>query len=124
MKNMLINNEYPSFVLDLKEKIRNSQYQAMKVVNKQLITLYREIGKAIYNIQLEKGWGKSVIEMLAKDLQNEFPDVKGFSARNIWRMRNFYVEFKDNEFLPPLVAEISWTKNIIIIIKGRIRKFI
>jgi predicted nuclease of restriction endonuclease-like (RecB) superfamily len=60
------------------------------------------------------GWGKAIVETLAKDLQNEFPGIQGFSARNLWNMRTFYLTYKDNEKLQPLVAEISWTKNVII----------
>ena len=111
----IINEDYKSFVLEIKDKIRSSQYEAMKEVNKVLINLYWGIGQEIYNQQLEKGWGKSIVEILANELKKEFPDVKGFSARNLWNMRNLYVEYKDNEILQPLVAEISWTKNIIIL---------
>lgn len=50
-------------------------------------------------------------------MKKEFPDVHGFSSRNLWRMRNLYVEYKDNEILPPLVAEISWSKNVAIMEK-------
>lgn len=117
MCNDLINEEYKEFIWEIKNKIRNSQYEAMKQVNRALITLYLGIGQEIYNKQQEKGWGKSVVEVLAKEIQKDFPGIKGFSSRNLWRMRNFYVEYKDNEFLPPLVAEISWSKNIVIMEK-------
>jgi predicted nuclease of restriction endonuclease-like (RecB) superfamily len=89
----------------------------MKVVNQTLINLYWGIGKEIYQQQLDKGWGKSIVEVLAKEIQKDFPGVKGFSSRNLWNMRNFYVEYKDNKILQPLVAEISWTKNNIIMEK-------
>ena len=98
--------DYTNFIVDIKNKIRNSQYEAMKAVNKALISLYWGIGEEIYVKQKEKGWGKSIVEILAKELKEEFPDVKGFSARNLWRMRNFYMEYKDSKILPPLVAEI------------------
>ena len=81
------------------------------------MNLYWGIGQEIYNQQQEKGWGKSIVELLAKELKKEFPDVHGFSARNLWRMRNLYVEYKDNGILPPLVAEISWSKNVVIMEK-------
>ena len=109
--------DYTNFIVDIKNKIRNSQYEAMKAVNKALISLYWGIGEEIYVKQKEKGWGKSIVEILAKELKEEFPDVKGFSARNLWRMRNFYMEYKDSKILPPLVAEISWSKNYIIMEK-------
>lgn len=108
-------SDYADFIGEIKNKIRSSQYEAMKIVNKTLIALYWGIGEEIYRQQQEKGWGKSIVEVLAKELKKEFPDVHGFSARNLWNMRNLYVEYKDNEILQPLVAEISWTKNIIIL---------
>lgn len=117
MEENLVNSDYKIFIGQIKEKIRNSQYEAMKVVNKTIINLYWGIGKEIYNQQKEKGWGKSIVEILAKEIQKEFPETKGFSARNLWRMRNFYVEYSSNKILPPLVAEISWSKNISIIEK-------
>ena len=117
MEKNLINEEYKNFIGEIKNKIRNSQYEAMKAVNKTLIDLYWGIGKEIYNQQQEKGWGKSIVEVLAQELKKEFPDVKGFSASNLWRMRNFYVTYCDFENLAPLVREISWTKNIAIMEK-------
>lgn len=115
MENDLINSDYKDFIIDIKEKIRKSQYEAMKAVNKTLINLYWGIGEEIYKQQQEKGWGKSIVEVLSSEIQKEFPGVKGFSSRNLWNMRNLYVEYKDNEILQPLVAEISWTKNIVIL---------
>ena len=117
MEKDLINEDYKDFIGEIKNKIRNSQYEAMKQVNRTLINLYWGIGQEIYNQQQEKGWGKSIVELLSKELKKEFPDVQGFSSRNLWRMRNLYVEYKDNEILPPLVAEISWSKNIAIMEK-------
>lgn len=60
---------------------------------------------------------KSVVEKLSVDLQNEFPGITGFSARNLWRIRNFYYEYHENEKLPPLVAEIGWAHNVVILEK-------
>lgn len=77
------------FSVNIKNKIRNSQYEAMKEVNKTLISLYWGIGQEIYNQQQEKGWGKNIVEILSNELKKEFLDVKGFSSSNLWRMRNF-----------------------------------
>jgi hypothetical protein len=74
-----------------KGRIRAAQYEALKAVNKELIALYWDIGRMIVERQQETSWGKSVVENLAKDLQTEFPGIQGFSARNIWRMRDFYL---------------------------------
>lgn len=64
---------------------------------------------------MKKGWEiKTFVETLARDLQDEFPGRNGFSAQNLWLMRQFYVEYSDRPNLKPLVGEISWTKNLII----------
>ncbi len=109
------NESYHNFLREIKERIYKSQYDALKVVNKELIGLYWDIGKRVVEKQKEHGWGKSIVEKLAEDLQKEFPGMQGFSSRNIWNMKNFYVSYKDNQKLQPLVAEISWAKNIVIL---------
>jgi len=110
-------SEYQNFVKEIKEKIYQSQAKAMQAVNRELLILYTEIGKSIVEKQEQLGWGKAIIENLAKDLQNEFPGIQGFSARNLWLIRSFYIEYKDNTKLQPMVAEISWSHNIILIEK-------
>ena len=82
-----------------------------------MINLYWDIGQMIFIKQQNYNWGKSVVEQLSKDLQTEFPGISGFSARNIWNMRSFYVTYSQNEKLQPLVAEIGWTHNIVILEK-------
>ncbi|NOQ37528.1 DUF1016 family protein [archaeon] len=105
--------KYYEFLLgEIKERIRSAQYEALKSVNKELIALYWDIGKMITKRQEGETWGKSIVEQLSKDLQREFPGMKGFSERNLWRMRDFYLTYQK---LPPLVAEIGWTHNTIII---------
>jgi predicted nuclease of restriction endonuclease-like (RecB) superfamily len=64
--------------------------------------------------QEQFGWGKSVVEKLSADLKKEFPDLSGYSARNLWDMRRLYLEYKDNEKLRRLVAEIPWGQNLVI----------
>jgi predicted nuclease of restriction endonuclease-like (RecB) superfamily len=108
------NSEFNSFVADIKSKIKSSQYEALKSVNKELINLYWNIGKSIVSKQDEFGWGKSVVKTLSKELQKEFVGMKGFSVQNLWNMRQFYLEYKDNEKLQPMVREISWSKNLVI----------
>jgi predicted nuclease of restriction endonuclease-like (RecB) superfamily len=99
--------EYISFIKYIKELIYRRQYEAMKRVNTELIQLYWEIGEEITRQQQEKGWGKSVVDVLSKELQIEFPGVQGFSARNLWLMRSFYLDYSQGEFLQPLGAEIQ-----------------
>ena len=61
--------------------------------------------------------GKSIVQVLSKELQKEFPGAKGYSVANLWRMRNFYLSYCDSEKLAPLVQEISWSNNVVIMEK-------
>ncbi|MEW6739229.1 MAG: PDDEXK nuclease domain-containing protein [Nitrospirota bacterium] len=110
----VVTAEYKTFLKEIKERIYKAQYDALKAVNKELINLYWDIGRSIVAKQEKLGWGKAIVETLAKDLQKEFPGIQGFSSANLWRMRNFYLTYRLNEKLAPLVREISWTKNVII----------
>ncbi len=107
-------NEYPRLLAEVKERIRAAQYSALKAVNKELVGLYWDIGRMIVERQKTQGWGKAVVQQLAVDLQSAFPGVRGFSVQNLWYMRQFYKEYHDNPKLQPLVGEISWTKNLVI----------
>ena len=107
--------DYADLLIEIKERIRASQYAALKAVNKELIRLYWDIGKLIAERQKSEGWGKSVVLRLAEDLQQEFPGIIGFSVQNLWYMRQFYLEYCEKEKLQPLVGEISWSKNLIIL---------
>ena len=108
---------YEPLVDDLKELIHKKQYQVLKLINSETINLYWEIGEEIYRQQEENGWGKSIVQVLSTELQKEFPGAKGYSAANLWRMRNFYLTYRDSKKLAPLVREISWSNNIIIMEK-------
>jgi len=112
-----IDLDYKNCVKTIKSMVASAQYEALRKVNKELIELYWNIGKAINDKQGELGWGKSIVEKLARDLQAELPGVKGFSARNLWNMRNYFLEYRDNSFLQTLSAEISWSKNVLIMTK-------
>lgn len=114
MKDISKNQSYINFLITVKERIRSAQYDALKKVNQELINLYQDIGKMIITRQKENNWGKAIVETLAKDLQNEFPGIRGFSAQNLWYMRQFYTTYNESKKLQPLVGEISWTKHIVI----------
>ncbi len=111
------NKAYVELLGTIKARIADAQYEALKTVNKELIGLYWDIGRAIAQRQKIEKWGKSIVEQLAKDLQTSFPGMHGFSARNIWYMRNFYLCYHQNEKLQPMVAEIGWTHNVLIMEK-------
>ncbi|QRR02034.1 PDDEXK nuclease domain-containing protein [Dyadobacter sandarakinus] len=104
------------FIADIKGKIRAAQYEALKVVNVKLINLYWEIGKSLSEKQAE-GWGKSIVPMLSKELQLEFPGIGGFSTTNLWYMVQFYNDYQEDINLQPLVGEISWAKHLIVLAK-------
>ena len=112
----MLENSQITFISEIKTKVRNAQYEAMKAVNVALINLYWEIGKSIAEKQSES-WGKSIVPTLSKELQNEFPGVGGFSVGNLWLMAQFYSEYQSVENLAPLVREISWSKHISILKK-------
>ena len=109
--------DYQRFFIDIKNRIRVAQYEAMKAVNKEMIQLYWDIGKQITEKQHALGWGKSVVGALSKDLQKEFPGIRGFGVSNLWAMAQFYAECYQNEFLQPMVGEISWSKHLVIMAK-------
>jgi predicted nuclease of restriction endonuclease-like (RecB) superfamily len=113
----MIPKDYAILLSDIKQRIRSAQYEALKAVNKEMISLYWDIGQMIIERQKEEAWGKSVVERLARDLRAEFPGIHGFSVRNIWYMRSFYTTYAQNVKLQPLVAEIGWTHNLIIMEK-------
>lgn len=108
---------YKSFFKEVKERIHLAQYDALRSVNKEHIALCWDIGKMIVEKQKKYGWGKSIVENLSSDLQNEFPDTSGFSSRNLWYMRNFYFIYYKNTKLQPMVAEIGWAHNLLIMEK-------
>lgn len=106
---------YADFLAQLKTQIRQRQYQALRAVNHELVGLYWDLGQAIHTKQSELGWGKAVVQNLAIDLQTEFPGRNGFSAQNLWLMLQFFREYSDKPKLQPMVREISWAKNLVIL---------
>jgi len=106
---------YGKLLTELKTRIHTAQYAALRAVNKELITLYWDIGQLIEERQETEGWGKAVVERLSADLRAEFGEKSGFSGRNLWYMRTFYLEYKEQAILQPLAAEIAWTKNTLIL---------
>jgi len=117
MSKMLPSPDYQQFLSDIKQRIKSAQYEALRAVNKELISLYWDIGKMIVERQKGETWGKAIVDRLAVDLRSEFPGISGFSSSNLWRMHNFYTYYAKNTKLAPLVREIGWTHNIIILEK-------
>jgi predicted nuclease of restriction endonuclease-like (RecB) superfamily len=108
-------DSYRALLGEIKERIRSAQYNALRAVNLELLALYWDIGRLITDRQKGQTWGRSVVENLARDLQAEFPGISGFSAANLWRIKQFYEAYAEDQKLAPLVREISWTKNLVIL---------
>jgi hypothetical protein len=129
-------SDYPNFLSEIRKRIREAQVRASFAVNKELISLYWDIGRLIYSVQKRIGWGQGVIPRLAKDIKNDFPEVRGFSERNIGRMKAFFIEYPflpqtgaktkgditPKKILPQVGAEIAacvvqlpWRTNILLI---------
>ena len=115
MSNEIIdNNEYKKILSSIKNEILKSQYRAMQVVNVEMIYMYWNIGKIISN---NIKWGNKFVDNLAIDLKLEFPDITGFSPRNIRYMRKFADEYQDEKFLQEVLAKITWYHNVILMDK-------
>lgn len=107
-------NQYNEIFQNIKNEILSSQYQAMQAINKQLIYMYWHIGKIILNNSV---WGNKFIDNLSIDLKLEFPDIKGFSVRNLKNMKKFAEEYQDFEFVQSVTAQITWTHNVLLLDK-------
>jgi predicted nuclease of restriction endonuclease-like (RecB) superfamily len=106
--------DYHQLLTAVKQRVREAQYRALQQVNQQQMQLYWDLGQLIAERQQQDGWGKGVVETLARDLQTEFVGMSGFSVQNLWYMRQFYLEYSTSEILQPLVGEISWAKHLLI----------
>ena len=104
--NTNVATEYARFIGSIKVRVAAARLTAARSVNRELISLYWDIGKAIVTEQERLGWGKSIVEQIARDLRASFPGTQGFSARNVWDMRRLYEAYSQAEFLRQLVAEV------------------
>jgi len=99
--------------------IENARINAFRAVNRELISMYWEIGRYVSEKIATDNWGKSVVKEFSQFVQSYFLGIKGFSASNIWRMRQFYEIYRGDEKLAPLVREINWTQNLMILAKAK-----
>ncbi|MGB8700077.1 MAG: PDDEXK nuclease domain-containing protein, partial [Thermosynechococcaceae cyanobacterium] len=104
--------DYQTYLAQLKERIRSTQVKAALAVNRELVLLYWGIGRDILQRQAEQGWGTKVIDQLARDLKQEFPEMSGFSTRNLKYMRAFAEAYPDELIVQQLVAQIPWGHNV------------
>ncbi len=107
MKPAIVAPGYSAFLTDVKSRIQTARLAAGRAVNRELVLLYWDIGRGILEKQSVQDWGESVVERLSADLRTEFPDMRGFSPGNLWRMRQFFEVHSDPEFLAQLAREMK-----------------
>lgn len=116
-RSSLLPTGYDDFLHNLKERIRSAQVRAALAVNRELVLLYWQIGQQIRERQQRDGWGAKVIEKISKDLQHEFPEIKGFSRSNLMYMRAFAEAYEDEEIVQRSVGQLPWRHNIALLEK-------
>lgn len=108
--------EYQTFLDEITTHIQTTRIRVAKAANRETIALYWWLGEQIVLKQEQYNWGQSVVEKLSHDLKARFPGAKfGFSPRNLWQMRRFYLEYRKNVKLQQLVAEIPWGQNLLLL---------
>jgi len=95
--------------------IEKAQQNALERVNTELINLYWNVGEYLSNESARSSWGDSFIDSLADNIKKNYPEIKGFNRRGLYRMRQFYETYKDNQNVSPLVTQISWTNHLLIL---------
>ena len=110
-------DSYAQFLADLKRRIHSAQLRASVAVNRELVLLYWQIGRDILERQQRETWGAKVIDRLAADLKREFPDMKGFSVRNLKYMRRFAEVWNENEIVQQVAARLPWFHNCVLLDK-------
>lgn len=108
---------YTPFIQEIKERILKGRLETVVAANSAMILLYWEIGNAILLRQKNEGWGAKVIDRMSYDLKTEFPDMSGFSPRNLKYMRKFAEAWSDEEVVQRTVALIPWRSNITLLDK-------
>lgn len=102
-----ITEEYRQFISDIKARIAAARLSAARAVNRDLILLYWDIGRGIAEKQKILGWGESVVDRISSDLQAAFPGTAGFSPRNLWDMKRFYLAYTDKAIWRQVVAKLN-----------------
>jgi predicted nuclease of restriction endonuclease-like (RecB) superfamily len=106
-------SQYLEFLEEIKGEVKRAKLNAARIVNSEKIKLYFFIGQQIVEKQQRYSWRDSVVVKLSIDLKKEFGETIGFSTRNLWEMRKFYLQYKNDAILQQLVAEIPWGQNLL-----------
>ena len=89
--NIYLDNEYSDWILELKQRYKNAQLKTAVKVNSELLLFNWLLGKDLVSRKFEEKWGDGIVEQISNDLQTAFPDAKGFSSRNLWFMKHWFV---------------------------------
>ena len=108
---------YTEWLTGLKGRIHSAQQRATLAINRELVLLYWQIGRDIMERQAAQGWGAKVVDRLADDLRAAFPDMKGFSPRNLKYMRAFAQAWPDHEFVQGVLAQLPWYHHLALLDK-------
>jgi predicted nuclease of restriction endonuclease-like (RecB) superfamily len=111
--------DYAAWLADLKARIQRQRLRVVLASNAVMVLLYWDIGRSILDKQDVQGWGSRVIDRLAADLREAFPEMKGFSPRNLKYMRAFAAAWPDPEIVQQSVAQLSWRHNLALLEKLR-----
>jgi len=111
--------DYEKSLSSIIERVEESKHKAITTVNKLLVELYWFIGETIENLQEKSRWGDGVVKKLSQDLIMKYPEQKGFSARNLWDCKRFYLTYRDFSKVRTLSAEISWSHNLLLLNKTK-----
>jgi predicted nuclease of restriction endonuclease-like (RecB) superfamily len=111
-RSSILPDGYGEFLRGMKQRIQQAQVKAVLAVNRELITLYWQIGRDILDRQERVGWGAKIVDRLATDLHHEFPDVKGFSRTNLLYMRSFAAAWPDEAIVQQVVGQLPWGHNV------------
>ena len=119
MNNIIVQDRKDQFA-EIVTMIQHTRNEVVRLANASLIDLYWRVGRYISDKISISEWGDGVVKQLADYIERNSPEVKGFSDKNLWRMKQFYETYKDaDEKLSPLVRQISWTNNLIIMSRSK-----
>ncbi len=113
----LMPKNYSEFLANLKKRIQQERLKSVLSANAALVMMYWDIGTSILQKQQDEGWGAKVIDRLSRDLKNAFPEMGGFSPRNLKYMRAFADSWKDREIVQGVLAQITWYHNLALLEK-------
>ena len=110
----MLEKDFKSIILDIKKQINSTQIEIFQNANKSLLKLYYNLGKII---EENSSWGNKFIDQLAIELKISFPNIKGFSVRNLKNMKKYYTEFQKSKIVQTASAQIPWSHNMLILDK-------